>query len=285
MEGIEFHQLVKTFQSVEALPQLPDSAIRLVQVCEEEEATLHEAEVVVASDPGLTAMVIRAASTVRYASTGGPATNVSAAVMRLGLRALKALAMSYAFRTLMSHRHESDCYDAKLLARHSVFTAIATQYLFDREYGGRGQDLEEVFTFGLLHDLGACLFATVAPDLFDQCWRRAERTRESFDNAFLSIYDEPLATLGWAGAAAWNLPDIFVEFLHARTHAGEPTDLQAVDDVVRIAEDFAPSFGYAFEPWAEASTIIGLEEAEQKALQQAADEYCAHAFGPMQRAA
>lgn len=285
MEGIEFHQLVKTFQTIEALPQLPDSAIRLVQVCEDNEATLHEAEVVVASDPGLTAMVIRTASTVRYASAGGPATNVGAAVMRLGLRALKSLAMAHAFRTLISQRHESDCYDAKRLARHSVFTAIATQYLFDREYGGRGQDLEEVFTFGLLHDLGACLFATVAPDLFDQCWRRAERTRESFDHAFLAIYDEPLATLGWAGAAAWNLPDIFVEFLHTRTHEGDPTDLQTVDDVVRIAEDFAPSFGYAFEPWAEPGAIVELDEGEQKALQEAADEYCVHAFGSTRRAA
>lgn len=285
MEGIEFHQLVRTFQTIEALPQLPDSAIRLVQVCEDEDATIHDAEVIVASDPGLTAMVIRSASTARYASTGGAPTTVHAAVMRLGLRALKALAMTHAFRTLMSHRHESDCYDAKLLARHSVFAAVATQYLFDREYGDRGHDLEEVFTFGLLHDLGTCLFAAVAPDLFDQCWRRAERSRSTFDSAFEAIYDEPLATLGWAGASAWNLPDIFVEFLHARTHTGDPSDLQRVDDVVRMAEDFAPSFGYAFEPWLEPNAIIGLEEAEQKALKEAADEYCAHAFGSHHRAA
>lgn len=285
MEGIEFHQLVRTFQSIEALPQLPDSAIRLVQVCENEEATIHDAEVIVASDPGLTAMVIRAASTARYASSGGPPTTVQAAVMRLGLRALKALAMTYAFRTLMSHRYESDCYDPKALARHSVFTAIATQYLFDREYGNRGHDLEEVFTFGLLHDLGTCLFAAVAPGLFDECWRRAERTKSTFDDAFESIYDEPLATLGWAGASAWNLPEIFVEFLHARTHTAEPTDLQRVDDVVRLAEDLAPSFGYSFEPWFEANPIVGLEEAEQKALKEAADEYCAQAFGATHRAA
>ncbi|MBC8063418.1 MAG: HDOD domain-containing protein, partial [Chlorobia bacterium] len=245
MDGIEFHQLVRTFQNVEALPQLPDSAIRLVQACDDDDATIHDAEVVVASDPGLTAMVIRTASTARFMSMGGPATTVSASVMRLGLRALKSLAMTHAFRTLLNQRHESDCYEAARFAKHSVFTGIATQYLFDREYGSRGHDLEEVFTFGLLHDLGTCLFANVAPGLFDECWQRAERNSTTFDAAFHSTYNEPLATLGWAAASAWNLPEIFVEFLHTRSQRDEPSDLQAVEDIVATAEVFAPTFGYA----------------------------------------
>lgn len=278
MDGIEFNNLVRTFQNIEALPQLPDSAIRLVQVCEDEDATIHEAEFVVASDPGLTAMVIRAASTARFASIGSSATTVNAAVMRLGLRALKALALAHAFRTLLNQRHESDCYDAIRLAKHSVFTAISSQYLFDREFGSHGHDLEEVFTFGLLHDLGSCLFANVAPGLFDQCWRDAEQRGITFESAFFSVYEEPLATLGWAAASAWNLPEIFVEFLHTRAQRAEPSDLQAVDDIVAISEDFAPSFGYSFEPWLEPSPIVGLEPAEQQALKQAVDEYCAHAF-------
>jgi HD-like signal output (HDOD) protein len=278
MDGIEFNQLVRTFQNVETLPQLPDSAIRLVQACDDDEATIHDAELVVASDPGLTTMVIRTASTVRFASFGGPATTVNGAVMRLGLRALKALAMAHAFRTLLNQRHESDYYDATRLAKHCVFTAISTQYLFDREYGAHGHDLEEVFTFGLLHDLGTCLFAGIAPGLFDQCWLQAEQNQSTLEAAFLSIYEEPMATLGWAAASAWGLPDIFVEFLHTRAQRAEPSDLQAVDDIVEISEDFAPSFDYAFEPWLEASPIVGLEVAEQKALKAAVDEYCGHAF-------
>lgn len=278
MDGIEFNQLVKTFQNVEALPQLPDSAIRLVQACEDADATIHDAELVVASDPGLTTMVLRAASTARFASIGGRATTVNGAVMRLGLRALKALAMAHAFRTLLNQRHESDYYDAQRLAKHCVFTAISTQYLFDREYGSHGHDLEEVFTFGLLHDLGTCLFATIAPGLFDQCWLLAQERQTTFENAFFSTYEEPLAILGWAAASAWGLPDIFIEFLHTRAQRAEPSDLQAVDDIVAISEDFAPSFDYAFEPWLEGADIVGLEPGEQKALKEAVDEYCAHAF-------
>ncbi len=278
MEGCEFQKLVQTFQTIEALPQLPDSAIRLVQTCEDEDATIHDAELVVGGDIGLTTMVIRAASTTRFASIGGPSTTVNGAVMRLGLRALKAIAITHAFKTLLSSRHESDCYDAPAFAKHSVFAAIATQYLFDREYGSRGHDLEEVFTFGLLHDLGSCLFATVAPSLFDDCWRKAERSRTTLEQAFEESYSEPLSTLGWAAATAWNLPDIFVEFLHARTKRDDPSDLQAVDDMVMTAEAFAPSFGYAFEPWLEANPIVGLEQAEMDGLKQAVDDYCAHAF-------
>jgi HD-like signal output (HDOD) protein len=285
MDGIEFNQLVRTFQSVEALPQLPDSAIRLVQVCEDEEATLHDAEQIVAGDPGLITMVIKAASTARFASTGSPATTVNTAVMRLGVRALKALAMTHAFRSLLNQRHESDYYDAHRLAKHCVFVAITTQFLFDREYGNHGHDLEEVFTFGLLHDLGTCLFANVAPGLFDECWRRAERSQSTFDQAFEAIYDEPLATLGWAAATAWGLPDIFIEYLHARTKKDEPSDLQTVDDLVSVAEDFSPSFGYGFENWREALPIVGLDKEEQTELKRAADEYCAHAFSGWQAVA
>ncbi|MBN9500611.1 MAG: hypothetical protein BGO01_02820 [Armatimonadetes bacterium 55-13] len=279
MDGIEFQQLVKTFQNVETLPQLPETSIRLIQACEDDNATLQTAEHIVASDPGLAATIIRAASTARFLTAGGPATSVSSAVMRLGLRVLKALAMTYTFRSLMNRRHSSEHYDPKAFAQHSVFVAIATQFMYDRQFGHSGHDLEEVFAFGLLHDLGICLLANVAPEIYDEIWQRADNMKIGFDKSFEIKFQEPLTTLAWAAAAAWNLPDIFTEFLHSLTGKADPNDLEPVAEIVRQASDLSAQLGYGIEPWVETKCESDLNEAELKALKQAVDDYCAQAFG------
>lgn len=279
MDGIEFEQLVKTFQNVETLPQLPESSIRLVQVCEDPDATLQDAERVITSDPGLAATVIRAASAARFFGIGGPATSVAAATMRLGIRALKALAMTYTFRILLDQRNKSEYYDAHEFARHSVFVAIATQYIYGRDHSHCHQDPEEVFAFGLFHDLGSCLLAYVAPEIYDRLWLKASADKSSFEEAFFMTFHEPLATVGWAAAAAWNLPEIFVEFLHAMTRRGEPTDLEAVCETIHLASDLSACHEYGMEPWVEGVNTTDLAPVELEELVKAVDDYCAQAFG------
>lgn len=278
MDGLEFQQLVKTFQTLEALPQLPESSIRLVQTCEAEGATLQDAEKIVASDPGLATTVIRAASTARFFGMGGPTTSVSSAVMRLGLRALKALAMTYTFRALLDRRNGSDHYDPHPFSRHSVFVGIGTQYIYDRECGHLGHDLEEVFAFGLLHDLGACLLANVAPEIFDELWVQAQNAKMSFEERFLQKFKEPLVTVAWAASTAWDLPELFTEFLHSLTGRAEPSDLDQVCDLVSKVSQLSEGLGYGFEPWRQSANPLSLDEAETNALKKAVDDYCAQVF-------
>jgi len=264
MDGLEFDQLVKTFRTVEALPQLPESSFRLVQTCEDPDANLHDAEMVIASDPGLLTVVLRAASAARFASMGGPATTVNAAVMRLGMSSLKALAMTHAVRSLIDQRHECDWYDSRRFAAHSVFVAVAMQHLFEREFGGTKADLEEIFTFGLLHDLGICLLAHIAPDLYDHLWRKAESKNAPFEDVFFERFHEHISTLAWAAATAWRLPDIFVEFLHQESISHEPSDLAMVIETLEMAESLTISLGMGIEPWitTEASVELEAEEIE-----------------------
>jgi HD-like signal output (HDOD) protein len=266
MDGMEFQQLVKTFQSVETLPQIPESAFRLVQVCDDPDSSLHDAEHVIASDPGLTAMILRAASTARYVGLGRPVTTVATAIMRIGLKSLKSLAMTHAFRTLLDQGKRSDWYDPRRLAGHSVFVAVTMQHLFDEAYGHSHYDLEEVFAFGLLHDLGICLLAEVAPEQFDSIWVEAEKRGDSFEDAFQARFHEPVATLSWAAAAAWQLPDIFVEFLHAITNRDEPSDLGLAVESLAKSEELATSIRFCFEPWMEGSGQVATDSAVIDAL-------------------
>jgi len=278
MDGIEFQNLVKTFQTIEALPQLPESSIRLVQTCESDGATLLDAEKIVASDPGLATTVIRAASTARFFGMGGPTTSVSSAVMRLGLRALKALAMTYTFRALLDRRNGSEHYDPHPFSRHSVFVGIATQYVYDQECGHLGHDLEEVFAFGLLHDLGACLLANVAPEIFDELWVQAKNAKIPFAQRFQTKFKEPLVTVAWAASTAWDLPELFTEFLHSLTGRAEASDLDQVCDIVTNVSLLSETLGYGFEPWMESKNTLSLEESEIAAIKKAVDDYCAQVF-------
>ncbi|MEZ5359945.1 MAG: HDOD domain-containing protein [Candidatus Zixiibacteriota bacterium] len=157
--------LIKSNKELSSLPQVLSEVIR---VTDRDDSTAKELADVILKDPALTARILRIVNSPFY----GPAREISTvnqAVVTLGIRAVKALALSTGLYNM---------YDGKNLVvermrfwRHSLETAIACREIARVcEY----RPEEEAFVAGLMHDLGILTLETNFPDQFKRIWKLVE---------------------------------------------------------------------------------------------------------------
>jgi HD-like signal output (HDOD) protein len=253
MDQQQFSQLIDLFKRAEALPPLPETALRLIEVIDGGEPSLHELEQIVSVDPALAANIIRAASNAAYATQGWHVTTVTGAIMRLGVRNVRTLALTFTLHSVFGRATRSQYFDPGQFARHSVFVAAMGEFLYVRaasegQAGGTWSP-QEMFCAGLLHDLPKCLLAHVASDIYDSVWERARDAKQSFEEAFEGEFGEPLPLLGCAAVVAWRLPETFARAMAFIAEAPEDDQFSLEHDCLVTADGLAPAVGYGHEEW------------------------------------
>lgn len=250
MHEQEFQGLIELFRKADSLPQLPESAIRLIELFDSGDPSCLQIRNAIASDPALSANLLRVASNAAYISLGGPVTSLEAAIMRLGFRTIRTIAVTSGVRALMYRKSASLYFEPERFARHSLFVACAASEMYRQNRPGDCiWSVEEMFAAGLLHDLATCLLAHVTPSLFDSLWQDARRIRITLGQAFEQKFGEPIAMLSCAAAGAWKLPPTLcmaAAFLWQR-----PEDFREslCADALTSAEAEANRHGYSIEEW------------------------------------
>ncbi|MEA1053799.1 HDOD domain-containing protein, partial [Lamprobacter modestohalophilus] len=163
-------------------------ALAIMQLWEDEHATVNQLARLVQSDPALCGRLLRLANS---ASTGlRPVTSVPEAIVRIGLKTVGELAI--AFSLIDVNNSEDRCQSFDYLGFWSQCLLMA---LICRELG-RVTSLappEELFTCALMTRIGLLAFATIYPRAFSEILdakpadlATAERQRFGFDHNELS---------------------------------------------------------------------------------------------------
>ena len=132
------------------LPTLPQIALKVIEVVEDEGSDAEQIAKLVAMDPALSARLLRVANSSIYRGSV-PIEHLLSAVSRLGSKLVRnlvsALVVLHVFRT------ESKVFKARMhrLWAHSVEVAATSQVLARRV---THLDPEEALLAGLLHDIG-----------------------------------------------------------------------------------------------------------------------------------
>lgn len=200
------------------LPSPPSVAIRLLELCNSPDAGVREIVQAVQTDPALSTKILRSANS-SFVGARKEIRSVQHAVSMLGTRVIASIALTFSLdsRSLKQDRL-ADQYSTYW--RRSTVQASAAECLA-REIGGTAAG--ELFTAGLLMDIGRLALLTVAPaeyvSLLDECGpgesptTELERTRLGFDHT----------ELGERLLALWKLPDWLQEV--ARHHESDPGEL------------------------------------------------------------
>jgi HD-like signal output (HDOD) protein len=209
-------------------PTLPTVALDLMKISAREDADVKEIVAVLERDQMLAATVLRLVSSALYAGRK-PITSLDAAVMRLGVHAVRDAVFEVALRQGvfgMSRYGET----VASIAKHSTLTAYLTRIVC--RHARISGDL--AFICGLLHDVGfAGLLLAVAhiergaaPPLH-LLWRDVDALHE---RASLML------------AERWGLPQQVVEVIghHHHLHTGETASIAAA---VSIADHLTEYFG------------------------------------------
>ena len=134
-------------------PTCFDVVLRLRKELQNQNLSLKDLARFVQLEPLVSAKLVRMANSAMYASSGQPARDLTAAIHRLGVDAVRATALSVAMGEILQAKEMAGFSTfARSLWEHSIRSAVAVR-LLARTYAKIRS--EEALLAGLVHDLGA----------------------------------------------------------------------------------------------------------------------------------
>ncbi|MEN2985564.1 MAG: HDOD domain-containing protein [Thermodesulfovibrionaceae bacterium] len=136
-------------QKLKKIPTLSYTAQKIISLTAKETTHLDELVEIIERDPPIMSKVLGVANIV-YIGSYKPITSVKDALLKIGFKSLKNIALSIAVFSIfkpMETREES----YKRLFKHSIITGIVSQIISEKYLN---LEVDENFTAGALHDLG-----------------------------------------------------------------------------------------------------------------------------------
>lgn len=193
----------------EALPSPQGTAIKLVEIAQAPNVSIDDVVRIVKTDPALTGFVLQAAASARFHEMKGTL-DLHSAVQRLGLSVIRshALALSLISRG-MTLRCAGFDYDGFWVG--ALHTAILTEAL--------AQDCNirtsvDVFSLGLLADIGRLAFATAAPDEYARVLMSAQAAPEDLSALERQAFGFDHHELSSVLLADWQLPTTMADLVY-----------------------------------------------------------------------
>ncbi len=188
---------------VARLPSPPQTLLRLLSLCQSEDAGLKELAELIAKDPAISAKVLTVAHSAAYHRADAPALTLLQATNRLGTALIKVLVISEIVSQTFNHFNQAGGVDLRAFWKHSLRVAlIAKELTAPLDY----PSAEEAYLAGLLHNIGRLALRAAAPQphhaLFD-----------ASDDVTLCEQERQIVGMSHTEAGAWLL---------ARWHLGDP---------------------------------------------------------------
>lgn len=231
LEGIE---------ATGCLPSPGGVALEVMRLCQSEETSLAKLARVVQSDPALTARLIKASNAPALARSR-PTLAIRDALMVLGMPVVRQFALGF---SLISGHKTGACkgFDYGHFWSRSLLAALSAQTVGARV---RIMATEELFTCGLLADIGRLALASLFPMDYAELLRGADGRSEA---EIAALERERFATdrdqLTQALLGKWGFPKTLVAGIEARrdsgslTH-GESSRVRQIADSLRLADRIA----------------------------------------------
>jgi putative nucleotidyltransferase with HDIG domain len=199
MPTLTIEQLV---QSVQELPSLPQSTVKVLKMTDDANASAREVAAVISADLSLTSRVLRIANSAYYGLSRSVST-VNDAVIILGMQAVRNLALAAASYDTLRQELPGYGLPPGVLWRHSLACACAAQVLAKHTRVARA---EEAFDAGLLHDVGKVVLSVHVGPQFEAIRALTELDNLPFHEGERLILGFDHAEVGAQVAEKWNLP-------------------------------------------------------------------------------
>ncbi|HSW44107.1 MAG TPA: HDOD domain-containing protein [Phycisphaerae bacterium] len=236
---------------VDALPTLSPVATQLLELSMDERSGVRDLVRLIESDPSLAS---RALAMVRRADRCVQTESVERAVVLLGVKTIRSLALSIEIFETFSHRRENESgyFDRGGFWRHALACGCAAQLLAGRKTGGDGPAVgaEEAFLCGLLHDLGKIVLAACFPRTYDRVAEKADTCLLPIAEVEREIFGLDHTIAGHRLAVHWKLPRMVEEcvWLHHQAPAAMPSRIEYPEHVrlARTADEIVRHLGIGY---------------------------------------
>lgn len=223
--------------AIEALPPLPAVALRVMQVAQDPKSSASDLAIVVSSDPGLSARILRIVNSAAYRRSR-EITSVQEALVMLGFVQARNIAISGAIAGAYAPDALNALFRIETFWRHSIAVAFKSSELAGRS---RRLDVPSAFTAGILHNIGRLAMFYYDPAGLDQAVAQAIASEAPIEAMELELLGFNHTEIGDALAEKWKLP----EDVRAAIHHHHDDDLndQTIAGVVHVADKFCTANG------------------------------------------
>lgn len=197
------------FYELKAVNQLPSpsgTALQIIKLLQDEDASVHQLARLVQSDPALSARVLRFANSAALGARR-PIANIPDAVAMIGMKAVRNFAVGL---SLVSDNSQGPCrnFDYAAFWARSLLLAVTIAAVTARE---RTTMPEEAFSLGLLADIGRLALATAWPDEYSECLVEEDEKRLLVLEHKQFAVDHDTLTLLLLDD--WGMPAVFMDAL------------------------------------------------------------------------
>ncbi len=192
--------------SIDDLPSIPETLMGILKVLDDPNSGAMDLAEVVRLDAPLMAKVLRLANSPYY-SQRGDLTDINRCVSVLGYRTVRqvAICITVATSVVSAVSRTQGRLDYRELWRHSVVTGAIAKHLASMV---GYPDPEEVFTAGLLHDMGKFVLELHSPQQYDQVIARRSESRRSLCQEEMEEFGFNHAMVGHAFGTSWRFPEL-----------------------------------------------------------------------------
>lgn len=204
-EGTPVEIVLDRVKELAVLPQVIHKIVDLTG-SESSSATTMESAIVV--DPGFSAKLLTCANSAFY---GLPrkVTSIREAVMFLGFKAVRQLAMTVGVFDLFVGKNDAESLRRRSWWRTSLDAAVCARWISETTRSCRP---EEAYTCGLLHYIGKTLLDRFDSSLYATVVEAVESGLDDL-NAETAVYGCNHVEVAMAAARGWGFPDTLVEGL------------------------------------------------------------------------
>jgi HD-like signal output (HDOD) protein len=208
------------------LPVMPQLLLKLLEMCQDEDAGIDDFSKLIQQDPGIATRVLAISNSSAYARRGQNA-NLNQAMQLLGTDLVRTLVISESVLQVFNGFSNTGMVRLDSFWRHTLYAALAAKQIARRVAYPR---LEEAYLAGLLHDVGQLALFAVAPAEYGGFISRTD------DHALCSSETESFqithTDVGAWLISRWNLDPFIAD--SALYHHEDPGELVAAHPLVRI---------------------------------------------------
>jgi len=238
--------ILKQLQTVTTLPPIPRVLQEISQLFNSQTISAKKVTTLIEKDPSLTLKVLSVANSPLYGLRRN-VTNISTAVIMLGMREIKSIVTSIRMAATMKMKSDKYFNPDKFL-NHSMIVGILTQRMAkDLGFNFEGDG----FTAGMLHDMGILIIHEYLSNEFLQIAGYSAQNKTTFLESEYKVLGLSHQEIGEFLTDKWQLPSVLSDALQYHHRPGNSKENNFLTAILHLADYAVSKFESAGIIWDE----------------------------------
>jgi len=230
--------VIRRLNAIENLPTIPHTMQQVLSQIDELSSSVSTLQAIIGQDPAITSMLLRVANSSFY-SPQEEISSVGRAIVMMGFREIRNRVISYSLMGLYSDDLGFEEFKPVDLWLHSIGVAVAAKKIAQKM---NGIDPDEMFTAGMLHDIGRLVYCLYLKDELWEVLAVARTSRCSLDEAEDKV-GLTHAEIGGYLATRWKLSKLLIDVIQYHHHPMKAEENLKAAAVVFLADALAIRVG------------------------------------------